>query len=173
LGEQVPEVDGNTVAQHSNIQPYRSEEALAIDLSAMMSPFAALNWARQAAEATGRRVASLIKLIDRADAALDDVVELRRSIQFIADNIAELTESAAGINRNAGEIAAEIVTLSQAAQGIDTHAERLATEAASIARALPTVQRIAEIVDPLENTVVRLGRVVDRIPGGKRKVISG
>lgn len=139
----------------------------------MMSPFAALNLARQAAEATARRVASLIKLIDRADAALDDVVELRRSIQFIADNIAELTESAAGINRNAGEIAAEIVTLSQAAQGIDTHAERLASEAASIARALPTVQRIAEIVDPLENTVVRLGRVVDRIPGGKRKVISG
>lgn len=160
-----------TIAQHSKIQPYRSEEALAIDLSAMMSPFSALTWTRQAAEATGRRVGSLIKLIDRADAALDDVVELRRSIQFIADNIAELTESAAGINRNAGEIAAEIVTLTHAAQGIDTHAERLATDAASIARALPTVQRIAEIVDPLENTVVRLGRVVDRIPGGKRKAI--
>src|ERR1700692_1131633 len=79
----------------------------------MLSPFGALNLTRQAAEATGRRVASLIKLIDRADAALDDLVELRRSIQFIADNIAELTESAAGINRNAGEIAAEIVTLSR------------------------------------------------------------
>jgi methyl-accepting chemotaxis protein len=145
---------------------------LAINLFAMMSPFAALNLTRQAAEATGRRVVSLIKLIDRADAALDDVVELRRSIQFIADNIAELTESAAGINRNAGEIAAEIVTLTQAAQGIDTHAERLSDDAASIARTLPTIQRIAEIVDPLENTVVRLGRVVDRIPGGRRKAIS-
>jgi methyl-accepting chemotaxis protein len=142
-----------------------------MDLSPLMSPFAALTWTRQAAEATGRRVGALIKLIDRADSALNDVVELRRSIQFIADNIAELTESAAGINRNAGEIAAEIVTLTQAAQGIDTHAERLSADAASIARALPTVQRIAEIVDPLENTVVRLGRVVDRIPGGKRKEI--
>jgi methyl-accepting chemotaxis protein len=142
-----------------------------MDLSLITSPLAALNWTRHAAEATGRRVASLIKLIDRADAALNDVVELRRSIQFIADNIAELTESAAGINRNAGEIAAEITTLTKAAQGIDTHAERLATDAATIARALPTVQRIAEIVDPLENTVVRLGRVVDRLPGGKRKVV--
>jgi methyl-accepting chemotaxis protein len=142
-----------------------------MDLSLMMSPFAALTWTRRAAEATSRRVGALIKLIDRADSALDDVVELRRSIQFIADNIAELTESAAGINRNAGEIAGEITTLTQAAQGIDTHAERLAGDAASIARALPTVQRIAEIVDPLENTVVRLGRVVDRIPGGKRKEI--
>jgi methyl-accepting chemotaxis protein len=142
-----------------------------MDLSLMMSPFAALTWTRRAAEATSRRVAALIKLIDRADSALDDVVELRRSIQFIADNIAELTESAAGINRNAGEIAGEITTLTQAAQGIDTHAERLAADAASIARALPTVQRIAEIVDPLENTVVRLGRVVDRIPGGRRKEI--
>jgi methyl-accepting chemotaxis protein len=146
---------------------------LAIDLFAMMSPVAALTWTRQAAEATGRRVTSLIKLIDRADAALDDVVELRRSIQFIADNIAELTESAAGINRNAGGIANEITTLTQAAQGIDTHAERLATDAASIARTLPTIQRIAEIVDPLENTVIRLGRVVDRFPGGKRKAIQG
>ena len=142
-----------------------------MDISVMTSPVAALTWTRQAIEATGRRVASLIKLVDRADAALDDVVELRRSIQFIADNIADLTESAAGINRNAGEIAAEITTLTQAAQGIDIHAERLAADAAAIARALPTVQRIAEIVDPLENTVVRLGRVVDRIPGGKRKEI--
>jgi hypothetical protein len=157
------------VAYDAKIRPYRSEDALDIDISAMTSPLAALTWARQTAEATGRRVASLIKLIDRADAALNDVVELRKSIQFIADNIAELTESAAGINRNAGEIAAEITTLTKAAQGIDVHAERLAGDAASIARTLPTVQRIAEIVDPLENTVVRLGRVVDRIPGGKRR----
>lgn len=143
-----------------------------MDLSFVTSPFAVLSWTRQAAEGTGRRVNSLIKLIDRADSALNDVVELRRSIQFIADNIADLTESAAGINRNAGEIAAEITTLTQAAQGIDTHAERLAADAATIARALPTVQRIAEIVDPLENTVVRLGRVVDRIPGGKRRAAA-
>lgn len=146
---------------------------MAINLSVITAPVAALAWTRQVAEATGRRVAAVIKLIDRADSALDDVVELRRSIQFIADNIAELTESAAGINRNAGEIAAEITTLTEAAQGIDTHAERLAADAATIARALPTVQRIAEIVDPLENTVVRLGRVVDRLPGGKRKAVPG
>lgn len=146
---------------------------MANNLPVITSPVAALAWTRQAVEATGRRVAALIKLIDRADSALDDVVELRRSIQFIADNIAELTESAAGINHNAGQIAAEITTLTQAAQGIDTHAERLAADAATIARALPTVQRIAEIVDPLENTVVRLGRVVDRLPGGKRKTIPG
>lgn len=146
---------------------------MAIDLSVITSPVTALTWSRQAVGATGRRIGSLIKLVDRADSALDDVVELRRAIQFIADNIADLTESAAGINRHAGEIAAEITTLTQAAQGIDTHAERLAADAATIARALPTVQRIAEIVDPLENTVVRLGRVVDRLPGGKRKVVPG
>ncbi|AFM20414.1 hypothetical protein Mycch_5794 (plasmid) [Mycolicibacterium chubuense NBB4] len=127
----------------------------------LASPWAAVTRTRRAGETTGRRVVALLRLLDRADDLVDDVHKLRRSIQFIAENIGELTESAAGLNRNAGEIAAEIATLTEAAQGIDN-------SAGSLAQALPAVQRLTEIVDPLDNTVARLGRFVDRIPGGKR-----
>lgn len=118
--------------------------------------------------AAERRKYSPKALIDRAFDALDDVAELRRSAQFIAQNIAELSDSAAGINRHAEKIASEITTLTQAAAGIDDSAERIAAGANAIAETLPRIQRLAEIVDPLESTVARLGWVVDRIPGGKR-----
>ena len=107
-------------------------------------------------------------LIEAAFAALDDIAELRRSAQFIADNIAELSESAAGINRSAEKIANEITTLTEAAAGIDASAEKIAFGANSIADTLPSLQRLAEVVEPLESTVSRLGWVVDRIPGGRR-----
>jgi methyl-accepting chemotaxis protein len=99
---------------------------------------------------------------------LEDIAELRQSAQFIAENIAALSESAAGINRHAEMIAKEITTLTEAAAGIDASAEKIAEGAHSIAATLPRIQRLAEVVDPLESTVARLGWVVDRIPGGKR-----
>lgn len=85
----------------------------------------------------------------RLNAALDDVAALRRSAQFIADNLAELSKSAAGI---------------------DTNAERLGVEIEAVAKIVPTLQRLTEIVDPLDGTVLRLGRLVDRLPrgGGRR-----
>jgi hypothetical protein len=112
-----------------------------------------------------RWAAALVRLIERADAALDDVAELRRSAQFIASNLADLSASAAGINHNSAMIAREIAGLTRAAQGIDTHSELLSGQIETIAQILPTVQRLTEIVDPLDNTVARLGWVVDRIPG--------
>lgn len=106
--------------------------------------------------------------VEAVFAALDDVAALRQSAQFIADNIGELSESAAGINRHAEKIAEEIATLTEAASGIDESAEKIATGANAIAEALPKIQRMAEVVDPLETTVSRLGWMLDRIPGGKR-----
>jgi methyl-accepting chemotaxis protein len=120
------------------------------------------------ARRTKNRISAIARLLDRADSALDDLEQLRACAHEIAQNLADLTESAAGIDRNAAEIAREITGLTSAAQGIDTHAERLASEAQSIAGMLPTVQRLTDIVDPLDSTVSRLGRLVDLIPGGRR-----
>ena len=108
-------------------------------------------------------------MIDRVGSTLDDVAELRRAAEIIAANLSELGASAAGIDRNAGKIADEISGLSTAAQGIDTHAEKLATGIDELVAILPTLQRLTEIVDPLDNTVMRLGRFVDRIPGAGRR----
>lgn len=84
----------------------------------------------------------------RINAALDDIAALRRSAQFIADNLADLSKSAAGI---------------------DTNAERLGVEIEAVAKIVPTLQRLTEIVDPLDGTVLRLGRLVDRLPRGGRR----
>ena len=43
-----------------------------------------------------------------------------------------------------------------------------ALEANSIAELLPRIQRLAEVVDPLESTVARLDWIVNRFPGAKR-----
>lgn len=117
---------------------------------------------------TGRTRRSPRALIALAIQALEDISELRRSAQFIAENIAALSESAAGINRHAETIATQITGLSESAHGIDVHAEKIAAEAGLISQRLPTIQRLAEVIDPLESTVARLGWIADRIPGGKR-----
>ena len=70
-----------------------------------------------------------------------------------------------------GKIGEEISGLSDAAQGIDTHAQKLVTGIDELVAILPTLQRLTEIVDPLDNTVVRLGRFVDRLPGAGRRAV--
>jgi hypothetical protein len=129
-------------------------------------------WSREAyrlAAAPASRLLALVRLLDRAHAAIDDIAGLRQSAQFIAENLAELSKSAAGIDANSAEIAREITGLTAAAQGIDLHAGRLGVEIEAVAKIVPTLQRLTEIVDPLDGTVIRLGRLVDRLPRGGRR----
>jgi methyl-accepting chemotaxis protein len=128
-----------------------------------------LSWTEATVRQTARRAVALAALIDRVGSTLDDVAELRRAAKIIAASLSELGASAAGIDRNAGKIADEISGLSKAAQGIDTHAEKLATGIDELVAILPTLRRLTEIVDPLDNTVARLGRFVYRIPGAGRR----
>ncbi len=139
-----------------------------VDVSAVPGLSGALNWTAANVRRTARQAVGLASLVDRIGPLLDDIAELRRAAQIIAENLSALGASAAGIDRNAGKIGEEIAGLSTAAQGIDTHAEKLATGIDELVAILPTLQRLTEIVDPLDNTVVRLGRFVDRLPGGRR-----
>ncbi len=140
-----------------------------VDVGAVPGLSGALSWAEATVRRTAGRAVALASLIDRAGSTLDDIAELRRAAQIIAGSLSQLGDSAAGIDQNAGKIADEIAGLSVAAQGIDTHAEKLASEIDHLMAILPTLQRLTEIVDPLDNTVVRLGRFVDRIPGAGRR----
>ncbi|MDT5068475.1 MAG: hypothetical protein QOK02_4630 [Mycobacterium sp.] len=139
-----------------------------VDLDAIPGLRTVYSWTSASVQQTARRVIALVTLIDRAGSLLDDVAELRRSAEVIAGSLSELGASAAGIDQNAREIADEIAGLSTAAKGIDTHAEKLAVGIDELVAILPTLQRLTEIVDPLDNTVVRLGRFVDRLPGNRR-----
>ena len=131
-----------------------------------------LKWTDATVRQTGRRAVALASLIDRVGETLDDVAALRRAAEVIASSMFDLGTNIAGIDRNAGKIAEEIAGLSTAAQGIDTHAEKLALGIDELMVILPTLQRLTEIRDPLDNTVVRLGRFVDRIPGAGRRRTS-
>ncbi len=142
-----------------------------LDLRAVPGLREAVDWTASTALSTARRAIALASLVDRAGSTLDDIAELRRSAQIIAESLSDLGASAAGIDRNAGKIAEEISGLSDAAQGIDTHAQKLATGIDELVAILPTLQRLTEIVDPLDNTVVRLGRFVDRLPGAGRRAV--
>jgi methyl-accepting chemotaxis protein len=139
-----------------------------VDLDAIPGFRRVFTWTSASVQQTARRVVALATLIDRAGSLLDDVAELRRSAAVIAGSLSELGASAAGIDKNAREIADEISGLSTAAKGIDTHAEKLAVGIDELVAILPTLQRLTEIVDPLDNTVLRLGRFVDRLPGNRR-----
>lgn len=143
-----------------------------VDVSAVPGLVGALQWTEMNVRRTASRAMALAALIDRAGSTLDDIAELRRAAQIIAGSLSELGNSAAGINRNAGKIADEIAGLSESAQGIDDHAEKLAAGIDELMAILPTLKRLTDIVDPLDNTVVRLGRFVDRLPGGGRRKSS-
>ncbi|TPG31548.1 hypothetical protein EAH80_24030 [Mycobacterium hodleri] len=140
-----------------------------MDLSTVPGFGGALRWTEATVRRTASRAVAVAALIDRAGTTLDDVAELRRAAQIIAGSLSELGDSAAGIDRNASMIAEEIAGLSTAAQGIDENAEKLLTGIDELMAILPTLKRLTEIVDPLDNTVVRLGKFVDRIPGAGRR----
>jgi hypothetical protein len=52
---------------------------------------------------------------------------------------------------------------------IEHAAREVAKSGAVLAEALPTLQRGLEIAEPLEGVVERVGRIVDRLPGGTRR----
>jgi hypothetical protein len=70
------------------------------------------------------------------------------------------------------EIASEINGLTKATRGTNENAERLGGEIEAAAKIVPTLQRLTEIVDPLDTTVVRLERFVDRLPGSGRRAVK-
>ena len=101
-------------------------------------------------------------LIQAVFALMEDVAELRKSAQFIAENIAELSVSAAGIDRHAELIASQITSLTEAAAGIDTSAEKIAFGANSIAATLPRV-RSAWVLSSLRSQVSPPARRMQRL----------
>lgn len=52
---------------------------------------------------------------------------------------------------------------------IQRSAHEVAVRGAEVAAALPLLERAIAIADPLEGTVERLGRIVDRLPGGRAR----
>jgi len=52
---------------------------------------------------------------------------------------------------------------------IEKQAEAVAARAGELVEALPTIEMAVSMVSPLEGAVERIGRAVDRLPGGLRR----
>lgn len=50
---------------------------------------------------------------------------------------------------------------------VHTRAAEVVAQAADLQRAIPTAERAVDLIQPLEGAVERLGRMVDRLPGGR------
>jgi hypothetical protein len=84
---------------------------------AATDPRSLVDWTAQSAQLTVRRAIALARLIDRADRALDDIAELRRSAQYIAENLADLSKSAKGIDRKSDPLDNTVARLGRFVDG--------------------------------------------------------
>jgi hypothetical protein len=143
--------------------PLRAADRVLSDLHAI---------ARLAAEMPAR----LDALDRRAEAILDlgeRVVALGESINARADQMVALGEQIDSRGRDLVDLGEKLFVLGEGVnlQGvvIAERAREVADRGAEVAAALPMLQRAVGIAEPLEGAVERLGRMVDRFPGGRQR----
>lgn len=104
-----------------------------------------------------RRLDRALEVAETIDRRMERVLEIGERIDARADAVLEL-----------GEQLLEVGTLANERAVLMTEAAReVAVRGAEVAAALPTMERAVAIAQPLEGTVERLGRIVDRLPGSR------
>ncbi|MFL5868166.1 MAG: hypothetical protein ACJ766_13790 [Thermoleophilaceae bacterium] len=105
------------------------------------------------------RAESAVELLERLDARAEEIMTLGSSIDARGEQIVELGD-------RLGALGAQIHE-----QGtlIERRAAEVATRGGELVATLPTLEAAVALVTPLEGTVERLGRMIDRLPGGARR----
>ena len=124
--------------------------------------------------------------IAQAAAGLEDIEaridERLATLILLGERIAELGEGVDGRLVEVLDLGDRLVALGERVDHIDARAEEIlatggrveqaARDVAAVGRqiadALPVLQRAITMAEPLEGAVERLGRIVDRLPGGMR-----
>lgn len=116
-----------------------------------------LDRALELAETIDRRMERALEIGERVDARAAAVLELGERIEERGTAMVEL-----------GEQLLEVGTLANERAVLMTDAAReVAIRGAEVAATLPTLERAVALAAPLEGTVERLGRIVDRLPGSR------
>ena len=125
-----------------------------------------------AARDIGPRLGTLQDRADSIEAQLGEAISIAREIETrgreaigMAERIDARAQAILDLADRVDERAAEIMS---EARVIQLTAAEVAVRGGQVADALPLLQRALEIAEPLESTVERLGRLVDRLPGGAR-----
>jgi hypothetical protein len=110
-------------------------------------------------EAMERRTDRMLELGERIDGRADEVLGLGERISTQTAAVTELGAEMEELGRRMLE------------QGviIEKQAEAVAARAGELVEALPTIELAVSMVSPLEGAVERIGRAVDRLPGGLRR----
>jgi hypothetical protein len=115
----------------------------------------------------GRRIEDMgegvLTLGRRIDKRAQAILALGERIDARAEGVLAMGERMEGVGR---EIMAE-------GRDIRAAASEVADRGAEVAAALPLLQRAVEMAGPLEGAVERLGRMVDRLPGGRGRAPRG
>ncbi|HEY1358502.1 MAG TPA: hypothetical protein VGF21_09365 [Thermoleophilaceae bacterium] len=105
------------------------------------------------------RADDAVELLERLDSRADEILALGASIDARGQSIVELGEQ---LNTLGTEVHAQGVLIEQ-------RAAEVAERGAELVATLPTLEAAVNLVTPLEGAVERLGRMVDRLPGGARR----
>ena len=118
-------------------------------------------------------LSDLARVARDVPARLDAIDARAREVQSQLDRALELAETMDRRLAHAIEIGENVVEMGGVANkhavAMTEAAREVAVRGAEVAAALPTLERAVALATPLEGTVERLGRIVDRIPGGPRR----
>jgi hypothetical protein len=107
-------------------------------------------------ERIDRRAELILALGDRIDARAEALLGLGGRIETSADELLELGGSIRALGEQMDARGADIVD----------RATRVSETGTELVAVLPTLQRAIEMTTPLEGAIDRVGRLVDRLPGG-------
>jgi hypothetical protein len=105
------------------------------------------------------RADDAVELLERIDARADEILALGASIDARGQQIVDLGER---LHALGSEVHAQGILIEQRAAEVAIRGEELVAT-------LPTLEAAVALVTPLEGAVERLGRMVDRLPGGARR----
>jgi hypothetical protein len=128
----------------------------------------ALDDLHQIAGATRRVPAQLDALLEQAEEAtglLLRIESLGRELLVLGARIDARGEELVSTGERMDLLAESVLMQGRAIEGA---AREVAARGAQVVEALPTLQRAVELAEPLEGVVERVGRLADRLPGGRR-----
>jgi hypothetical protein len=106
-----------------------------------------------------QRADAAVELLERLESRADEVLALGASIDARGESIVELGDRLEALGKQ----------VYQQGELIEKRAAEVAERGGELVATLPTLEAAVALVTPLEGAVERLGRMVDRLPGGARR----
>jgi len=103
---------------------------------------------------------NLLERLDAIDARMGEVIDL-------AGDVRDGMESGISAVRELDHRGASVLTL---AERLDARAGEVLAAIDELDKLAPTAATLAASVEPLQGASERLGRIVDRLPGGRRPI---